>query len=282
MPIKTRLFSTSKQVLAEILGSREVSPGHYRLTLSNAEIATNAQAGHFVHVLPRQTHSFDPFLRRAFSIVFKREDTFDILFRVSGKGTKAMSQWSPGEIIDLLGPLGKTFAPLGTSSLLIGGGVGTPPMAMLASQRSESDVQSITALIGARTKAEVLCEEDFARYNVEMEIATDDGSKGHHGLVTELLENHLQSVKSHAAPPRVYACGPLPMLRAVAEVCERYQAPCQISLEENMPCGVGVCNGCVIPVINSGDDYETYRRICVDGPVAWAHEIQWKHWDVKP
>ena len=275
VPLESRV--QSQRALCIIAGKEEVAPRHYRITFLNDEIAQAAQAGHFVHILPRSATSYDPLLRRAFSIVSSKDGSFDVLFKVMGRGTEAMALWQVGETVDLLGPLGKTFDPLGTDSLLVGGGVGTPPMAMLASQFRHGAGQSVTALIGARTASEVLCARDFARYDVPMQVATDDGSVGHHGFVTDLLKNELENYNGQRMP-MVYTCGPLPMLRSVARICADYQAPCQVSLEENMPCGVGVCNGCVIPVSGQSDDYGSYRRICVDGPVAWAHEVDWDRW----
>jgi len=283
MPNSLQTIVLNQRALCVITEKTEVAPSHFRFTFFNEVIAKTARAGHFVHVLPRASTAFDPLLRRAFSIVSRNEETFDILFKVTGRGTEAMSFWQAGDSIDLIGPLGQTFAPLGKYAILVGGGVGTPPMAMLASQVRATENASVTALIGARTGSEVLCREDFARYNVPMQIATDDGSTGHHGYVTDLLKDNLNQPKSEyshnqTGMPRVYACGPLPMLQAVARICADFQVECQVSLEENMPCGVGVCNGCVIPVLGQSDDYGSYRRICVDGPVAWAHEVDWARW----
>jgi len=174
------------------------------------------------------------------------------------------------------------FALLAPHALLVGGGVGVPPLSMLASQYavnpSLDQQHHVVALIGARTKNELLCLGDFERYGVEYEVATDDGSAGCHGLVTHLLEKRLRHDQRDTELPTVYSCGPLPMLRSVAALCERYHVACQVSLEENMPCGVGVCNGCVVPVTGAGDDYGRYRRICVEGPVLWAHEVDWSHY----
>lgn len=254
-----------------------VAPRHYRMRLHAPHIAATARAGHFVHVLPRPQSLLDPLLRRAFSVLAVQGEAIDILYRVEGKGTLALSGLAPGAQVDLLGPLGQPFVPMPARAILVGGGVGVPPMAMLAAQRGPAphDGAECVALIGARSAAELICLDDFARYDVPVEIATDDGSRGHHGRVTELLLPHLE--KAQGAPPTVYACGPLPMLGAVSSLCQRFLAPCQVSLEENMPCGIGVCNGCVAPVVGAGDDYGRYRRICVEGPVVWAHDVDWSH-----
>jgi dihydroorotate dehydrogenase electron transfer subunit len=263
---------TAVQCIAPILSHKEIAPRHYCLKLQASAIAHQARAGQFVHVLPRNSISPDPLLRRAFSISKVDGEIIELLYRIEGRGTLLMSHWHSGDHVDLIGPLGNGFAALPAPpkrAILVGGGVGVPPLSMLASTRAED--QKLLALIGARSTAEVLCQEDFASYNVPIKIATDDGSFGHHGFVTDLLTVELNA-DSHAV---VFACGPLPMLKAVAHLCAQFDVPCQVSLEENMPCGVGVCNGCVVGVHGAGDDYGRYRRICMEGPVIWANEIDW-------
>ena len=263
------------QTVAPVVFQREVAPRHFRLRLSASEIASQARAGQFVHVLPRPEFLREPLLRRAFSILAVDGDDFEILYRVEGRGTALMARWKSGDSVDVLGPLGNGFAPLPAAAaaqraVLVGGGVGVPPLAMLASTRADS--HQIVALVGARSAEEVICREEFETFDVPLRVATDDGSTGHRGLVTDLLKTELET----DIRAIVYACGPLPMLRAVARLCAQFDVPCQVSLEENMPCGVGVCNGCVVPVAGAGDDFGRYRRICVEGPALWAHEIDWQ------
>ena len=264
--------TTAVQRLVPIVSHYETAPNHHRIKFHDPEIASQAKAGQFVHVLPRGETSSDPLLRRAFSFLSVTCDTFEILYRVEGRGTAQMASWRVGDCANVIGPLGVGFAALPSPprrAILVGGGVGVPPMAMLASTRQQD--QSILALIGSRSALDVLCQDDFAQYDVTVRVATDDGSTGHHGFVTDLLSEELR-LNSEAT---VYACGPLPMLRAVSALCDKFQVDCQVSLEENMPCGIGVCNGCVIGVHGAGDDYGRYRRICVEGPVSWANEIDW-------
>ena len=195
-----------------------------------------------------------------------------------------MSHWQPGQMVDAIGPLGQPFAPTEEYSILVGGGVGVPPLAMLASQMLALQSRSgqVMALIGARSKHDVLCRDDFLRCGVPIEIATEDGSEGYAGLITDLLKIHLGTAIRNQKNTVVFSCGPLPMLRAVAALCRQTNVQCQVSLEENMPCGIGICNGCVVPVVGAGDEYGRYRRICVDGPVMWEHEIDWSHWETTP
>lgn len=265
---------------ARVLAKREVAPRHFALTLANRELAHAARAGQFVHVLPHPRESegenswlFDPLLRRAFSIMDANGDELEVLFRVEGRGTKELARTEVGEWIDLLGPLGNGFSlqKASKSAILVGGGVGVPPMVFTARVLKEKGVEC-QMLLGARSATDVLCEDRFT----SLSIATDDGSRGHHGRVGDLLEQALEQ----ALPDVVFACGPYQMLRAIAQICEAKRVECEVSLEENMPCGIGVCNGCVVPTRATdtnllGDDYGRFRRICVHGPACDAREIDW-------
>jgi dihydroorotate dehydrogenase electron transfer subunit len=239
------------------------------------------RAGQFVHI--RCGNAFDPLLRRAFSIASYNEKagSLDIIYRIQGKGTSLLAQLARGDAIDIIGPLGKPFDISDAVSApiwMVGGGVGVPPLAMLAQQ--QACVQSLAptrkAFVGGRSEKDLLCLEDLELYGFDIYTATEDGSAGHAGYVTKVLEWHLQqNRKLETTKPSVYSCGPTPMLRAVARICADFDVRCQISLEESMPCGMGVCNGCVVETVNAGDEYGRYRRICVDGPVMRAEEIAW-------
>lgn len=269
---------TAQRILAPVISHQQVAPSYYRLQLAAAHIARTAQPGQFVHILPRVGHTQDPLLRRAFSVLHVCDDMFEVLYRIVGKGTEQLSSYPIGSVIDVIGPLGRPFVIPPESlmdnrmTLLVGGGVGVPPLAMLASQRRFG---RITALIGARSQQDVLCREEFERYNVHVQVATEDGSYGYKGLVTNLLKKQLEVAAQEGVQCYVYSCGPLAMLQAVAALCRQEEVACQISLEENMPCGIGICNGCVVPVLGAGDEYGRYRRVCVDGPVMPAVDIDW-------
>ena len=301
---------------ALVVEQREVAPRHFTLRLAAPQLASNALPGQFVHVLTRPQAtadaptfgSFDPLLRRAFSImdVDAEQGTVELLFRVEGRGTALLSSARVGDTIDLIGPLGQPFdlSPFGIGAssggmfhvkqrefaharaLVVGGGVGVPPLVFLGVILSDNHVL-VEALIGARGCDEVIGKAAFEQMGIAVQVATDDGSVGHRGRVTELLQREL--ARDDRAV--VYACGPWPMLRAVAAICEQAEVPCQVSLEEAMPCGIGVCNGCVVRAKTPfaapeqpdqeervGDEwspYHQYRRICVEGPACWAHEIDW-------
>ena len=266
------------RLIAAIVEHREVAPFHHKMQLRVGAMAAAAQAGQFVHILPRAVTTCDPLLRRAFSIMSVGIDTIDILYRIMGVGTSWLSTLRAGDEVDLIGPLGRPFTLPPNDAILVGGGVGVPPLVMLASACKA--ISKSTAIVGARSRNDLIGLTEFEELGVTVEVSTDDGSFGHHGRVTDLLEDKLESLsttRNSGTGPTVYTCGPFAMLRAVAGLCRRYDVPCQVSLEENMPCGIGICNGCVVPVVGAGDDYGRYRRICVEGPVTWAHEIDWDH-----
>jgi dihydroorotate dehydrogenase electron transfer subunit len=231
-----------------------------------------------------------------------------MVYRVVGEGTSILSRVPPGTMLDVMGPLGTPFRPANSGRhILVGGGVGIPPMLFLAEwllrhpERSEERAQSkdvyspsfdsaplvprstalrmppepgaqgdyapgnVVALLGGRTANLVLCEADFVAIGIQPRVCTDDGSAGLHGLVTDLLEDAL----SDGAPATVYACGPIPMLRAVARMARQFNRSCQVSFEARMACGVGACLSCVIPTT------EGYRRVCTEGPAFDAETVDW-------
>ena len=263
----------ARQLMCRVVSHEEVLTSYWRLKLENFFVAKNAKAGQFVHLLPRAANITDPFLRRAFSILRTENHRFEILYRAGGKGTSLMTQLRVNDEVDVIAPLGRPFVDEDQAVVLVGGGVGVPPLAMLARQRFLAGYSSMTTvIIGARSQDDVLCLDDFAQCGIKSHIATEDGSLGREGYVTLLLQEVLERKIEGQI---VQACGPWSMLRAVAQLCAERNVPCQVSMEENMPCGVGVCNGCVVKMNEGEDEYSMYRRICVDGPVVWAHEVDW-------
>ncbi len=315
---------------ARVSSIEEVAPAHYQLRLEAPDLASVARPGQFVHVLTSPNAEgwiFDPLLRRAFSIMSVQSEAVKLLFRVGGRGTQALAKAREGDEIDIIGPLGRPFdtSPLLTPveelstdapvemfhvkqsarfAIMVGGGVGVPPLVYLSQTLAATGV-NVHSIIGARSASEVIGWHELSAVCQQVLITTDDGSRGHSGRVTDLLGPLIEELSSEEAGPIarpiVYACGPLPMLRAVAQVCQQAQVRCQVSLEENMPCGIGVCNGCVVrtrqPFANDvilddgldttganvnrivGDEwspYRAYRRVCVEGPACWADEIDWE------
>lgn len=202
----------------------------------------------------------------------------EILYKVCGRGTALLAAMRPGRSLRALGPLGNGFeVPRSAKEVfLVAGGIGVPPIAALAeglATRRASRGTKMTVFLGGRSKADLLCTVDFKRVGAKIHVATEDGSAGHKGLVTDLLEQFFRT--PHPAPRTVlYACGPHPMLAALASIAEKYELPYQASLEASMACGFGACMGCVVPVKGGGRD-RTYRLVCKDGPVFDGRAIVW-------
>jgi dihydroorotate dehydrogenase electron transfer subunit len=270
-------MSQPVQLDAEILDNRLITCDHYVMTLAAPPIAEQARPGQFVMLRP--VPSADPLLPRA--LAFYAADAaagrIELLYRVVGIGTRLLSEIRAGERVTLWGPLGSAFAlaPSGRH-LLVGGGIGVPPLVFLAESapRTAQGAPGFVALLGAARADYLVGEAELAAAGVAVRVATDDGSRGHHGFVTDLLQEALAGEggpASASAHPQVYACGPTPMLAAVARLCAAAGVPCQVSLEAPMACGVGVCLGCTVPLRSGG-----YARVCTEGPVFDAESIAWQ------
>lgn len=219
------------------------------------------EPGQFVMV--RGAWGNDPILARAFSLVEVGVHGA-ILVRVVGRGTRRLADMRPGDSIDVLGPAGHgfDFSGKGDVSVLVAGGVGVAPILMLAESMAASGQRPIV-LYGARGSGELVLCERLASAG-EVAVATEDGSRGHRGYVTDLLLGVLEKQPS----AHLYACGPEGMLEAVAKMAVRRSVPCQIALESPMACGKGTCKGCAV-LARSGQ----YLYICSDGPVLSADDI---------
>lgn len=266
------------QHLAPVVSVTPVAPNHFVLICHAPELAKEARPGCFVNV-KAEGEGFDPLLRKPFSIYAADTDTGNVslLFSVVGATTRTMARKAPGDTLDMVGPLGgKLFTPdtrPDVHHICVGGGYGVPPLVFLSHQLKAAR-QPVTFLIGARTKDLLLCERELTDAGFRTLTATDDGSCGFQGLVTDRLGELLSPPPQSGTPMQrdvaVYCCGPTPMMRAVAQLCLERGAPCQVSVEVAMPCGVGVCMGCVLDLTNG-------RRVrcCTDGPVFGAEQVQW-------
>jgi len=212
----------------------------------------------------------DPLLPRPMAVyrTLGAGDEIEILYKISGRGTGLLAGAGPGDRVGLVGPLGRGFAPPapGEHGLLVGGGTGTASLLDQAAAVAARGRASV--LLGARTADELLGLAEFRALAVGLELATEDGSAGHHGLVTEPLARAL------AADPGtvVYACGPTPMMRAAAALAREHGARCLVSLENPMACGFGVCLGCAAPLAGGG-----FALVCRDGPVFDAEAVDWEN-----
>jgi len=258
-----------KEVRARILLHSRITGDYFRLRLLCPEIARLAQPGQFVML--RVNEWRDPFLRRPFSFsrIFpprekktKSEDegALEICYRVVGRGTSLMTQLREGQRLDLLGPLGKGFWETAGSKLaiLVGGGIGIAPLIpwgeylqgerkkkKIISKSSEETLE-ILVLIGGKSRERILGIKEFKKMGLGPQLATEDGSLGMSGLVTDLLERELMTRGRNSAV--LYACGPMPMLARVSQIADQFDVPCQVLLEARMACGVGACLGCAVKV----------------------------------
>jgi len=253
-----------------LVRKERVTEGHYLLALECPEIAAGAAPGQFVNV--RVAAGYDPLLRRPFSVL--RADPglrqVWVLVKVVGRGTQMLAEREPGAKLELMGPLGKGWpepAPEG-DLVLVAGGVGVAPLIFWAERLQEAYRQSsVISLLGAATEGDLVCWLELAARSDEFYVATEDGSAGEPGLVTDLLEAHLAQRPVAA----VYACGPTPMLASVARLAQEVEVPCYVAMEQRMACGVGACLGCVVPAAGGG-----YVRVCTEGPVFPAEAIDWE------
>jgi dihydroorotate dehydrogenase electron transfer subunit len=255
---------------AKIVFNKRLAPKTFLMALESPEVLAEARPGQFVMI--RVTPGIDPLLRRPFSICGTRgDDLFLILYKVVGRGTAMMSKARRAEKLAVLGPLGREFdlPKRDCNSVLVAGGIGVAPLIFLA---QAIDTGKIAFLAGYRSANEILPLEQFGLDAMETLISTDDGTAGHHGFVTELLENHLAGFSED--PSLIFSCGPLPMLDRVAELALKRKIPCQVSLETNMACGVGACQGCAVRA--SSEENRTYFHVCQDGPVFDIQKLDWK------
>jgi dihydroorotate dehydrogenase electron transfer subunit len=286
------------EIVANVPAARE----HSFLTLAAPEVAKAARPGQFAML--RVPGTYDPLLPRAFSFygVDAQSGQVTFLYRVVGKGTRLLAAQQAGSRLQIWGPLGHGFERPEGPALLVGGGVGIPPLVHFASdcgsriwdrevstaesaehaERDREKARTLEAVFGFATAEFVVGGETLQAAGVPLQIATDDGTRGHHGRVTDLLQTWLtehqntrgaeiRNPKSEIRNPRsVLACGPHAMLAAVARLCEAAGVPAQLALEAPMACGVGACIGCTVPRREGG-----YARVCTDGPVFRADEINW-------
>jgi dihydroorotate dehydrogenase electron transfer subunit len=264
-----------------IVENLPVARDTFRLRLADATIAGAIRPGQFVMIRPGTEGSSDPLLGRPLALYDLVRDTsgapigFDVVYVVIGRGTAALAGRRPGEELAVWGPLGNGFGPPPRGPVLfVAGGIGQTPFLALARDWLGSGSRPCTSaalLYGVRTAAVLAGVDDFRAAGVDVEIATDDGTAGHHGFVTELLARRLERGER---PVRVVGCGPPAMLAALARLTARHGVDCEVSLENHMACGFGACFSCVAP-IRQPDGSTDLRRVCVDGPVFAAESVEW-------
>ena len=252
---------------AKIVGQTHCGAGFHLLEMEAPDVSAHAVPGQFVMV--RVGDDYDPLLRRPLSIHEAGDGRIRLLYRVVGKGTGRLSRRGEGERVGLLGPLGNGFDLPSSleSAALVAGGRGIAPMLFLARRmRRQYSSARLTLFYGARTGDELVRLEAFEALNVEIRLATEDGSMGTKGLVTQLVR---AGVKADTEM-QIYACGPMPMLGALGPVAAEHSIPAQVSLEAHMSCGLGVCRGCVVKIKGG------YAHVCEDGPVFPLNQMEWE------
>ena len=255
-------------VKAKLVGKEQLKSDIFKFIVESKEIAEVAKPGQFLEI--RITNTIEPLLRRPISIyqIRKEDNMIEFIFQVKGKGTKLLANKKIGDDIDILGPLGYGDFKIGKEKnvAIIGGGIGIFPLYELA----KNIKGCLNIYLGFRNKEYVVLEEEFRNVCNDLIITTDDGSYGEKGFAIKKLEEDIEKEK----PEIIYACGPLPMLKAVKELAIRFNIPCQISLEEKMACGIGVCLGCAVKTATSPKDAPEYMHVCKAGPVFWATDVE--------
>lgn len=247
---------------ATIVSQEMLAAGIYSLLIKTTA-AEYAVPGQFISIY---CNSGEKLLPRPISIceIDKAAQTLRVVYRVAGKGTEEFSHLKAGDQIDILGPLGNGFPLEGERPMVVGGGIGVPPMLELAKQLPGT----VTAVMGYRND-DLFLNEEFTDVAAELVIATDDGSVGTHGTVVDaIVENEIDA-------DVIYACGPKPMLKALANYAAEKNIKCYVSMEERMACGVGACLGCVCQSKEVDDhSHVKNKRVCADGPVFLSTEVE--------
>lgn len=275
------------QRTVEITQNVQIARNTSRLRFECPEMADRIAPGQFLML--RLAEFDDPLIGRPLALYDTIEDTYgnafaiDVVFIVKGKFTTRLAKMLPGQAIDVWGPLGNGFPAEPVDHLImVAGGIGQTPFLALGQEflgtrrygqppREFRRSSKVTMCYGARTADLLAGVGDFEKAGFDVRIATDDGSQGHHGFVTDLLERTLdESASQH----RIVCCGPEPMMEAVASVATRRDVPCQVSLETPMACGIGICFTCVAKVKDDQGQWD-YKRTCVEGPVFDAAKIVW-------
>ena len=278
------------QATAEVIENVEVARDTFRLRFACSEMARRILPGQFLMV--RIAGYDDPLIGRPlamYDVIADKQGephAIDVVYIVKGKFTSRAQSLSAGQKVDVWGPLGNGFPPCPAADashlIMVAGGIGYTPFLAVAKevlgcetygdpQREFPQAKKITFCYGARSAGYLVGVEQFENAGAEVHISTDDGTRGHHGLVTDLLTKTLDE---DSADCRIVCCGPEPMMEAVAHIAAQRNVPCQVSLETPMACGIGICFSCVAKVADDDGEWD-YKRTCVEGPVFDAAKIVW-------
>jgi len=242
-----------------VVKQEKIASDVYSMWIQTEDIAKNSKAGQFITVFSKDGSRLLP---RPISICEIDGSMLRIVYRVVGKGTNEFSTFKKGEMIDIQGPLGNGYTLFDKKAILLGGGIGIPPMLELAKQLNcEKEI-----ILGYRD--ELFLDEEFAKYG-KVTIATEDGSVGTKGNVLDAMREH------NISGEIIYACGPKPMLSAIKVYAQEHNIEAYLSMEEKMACGVGACLGCVCKSVEIDDHSRVYnKRVCKEGPVFNSKEVE--------
>ncbi len=278
----------ARQYGVEVVENVRLATDTYRVRFACPELAAKIVPGQFLMI--RMAGCNDPILGRPFAVYDTVLDAagkpvaVDVVYLVVGKLTGLLAESRAGDALEVWGPLGNGFSAEPVEHLLlVAGGIGQTPFLALGRQflggrrygqpgREVAASASVTLCYGVRRKDLLAGADDFRECGIDLRISSDDGSVGHHGLVTELLERALD--EKSGGDCRIACCGPEPMMEAVAKVAQARGVRCEVSLETPMACGIGICFSCVVKTEQADGDWD-YKRTCVDGPVFDAGKIVW-------
>ncbi|HEV8538091.1 MAG TPA: dihydroorotate dehydrogenase electron transfer subunit [Bacteroidota bacterium] len=251
------------QLRCPVTAVHAAAPNIFILSFHAPQIASSVLPGQFVNV--KVNDLYYPLLRRPFSVYHVSGGTVQLIFNVVGVGTKALSEKHIGDEIDVLGPLGCSYKLDGDyeSAILVAGGLGVAPLPMISAALKDTSKHIVTFL-GARTRDQLV-----PVYLENLHTSADDGTGEFHGTVVDYLRSELQKRKFRK--PKIFACGPNPMLKALSELAEEYRIPCEVSLETVMACGIGICQGCPVETV---DGERKYSLICKEGTVFDSKKIR--------
>lgn len=246
-----------KPLMAEIISNKSLADDVFEITLRCEDIAKKAIPGQFVSILCE-----DLILRRPFSIANAKDNSFQIIYKIKGKGTEFMSALKTGQLLNIIGPLGNSFTVSNKNALLVGAGVGIAPV-MFLSKVLERNNTSFKLLSGFQKSIKI---DDLSDNHY---MVTEDGSSDLKGRINDYLEDFIERYK----PEKIYACGPEVVLKYTVEMAKKYNIESEIALEREFACGIGVCMGCSIKVLENNK--EVNKRICKDGPAFDGESILW-------
>ena len=256
--------------ISKVIDNNEIAENIFEAHLSSVNISKAAKPGQFINILP--SNNFTKTMRRPMSLSYQDQNSFKIIYKPIGEGTKIMRDWQKGDSTDIIGPLGNAWdVSNNKEAVLLGGGVGIAPILNLYNKIKST--KKVHLFFGARKK-----EEHFIDHNPDSNIylSTDDGSSGIRGNLFDAMNSifNINKLKEKS----IYVCGPPMMMEAVREFVVEHQIECYLALETIMACGIGICQGCSIEKCSSDSNLNTYRNkyelVCMDGPIYKANEIK--------